>query len=134
MDFSRFSGLTSKVCTTCDDGETYAIRLGKAVDVMPGCPAMTSMSQKVTNYATSPQLLRSHTKTLHPRSGSTGVEFSRHPSPDCRHSEFGCTNGGVCVPSFDTQTRNIPPQHICKCLTGFEGSRCESSKLQLRIF
>lgn len=101
----------------------------------PGCGTSSSLTKTFTTDSNSkPFYPRSKTEST--QSTDTALIRVTVNIGDCRSPDSACLNGGVCIPEYalpgnsqNRQWASSPSRHVCRCPSGFEGTRCESSKL-----
>lgn len=111
----------------------FSQALKNSSSLKPGCKSPTSSGNSPA--------IEPNSKALYPRSKVelTGLDIAdvmkdSRIATDCRSKELACLNGGVCVPEHvgsgeDQQWTSSTLRHVCRCPSGFEGVRCETSKL-----
>ncbi|KAM3184572.1 hypothetical protein ACTXT7_008077 [Hymenolepis weldensis] len=101
----------------------------------PGCGTSSSLTKTLTTDSTlKPFYPRSETEST--QSTDTAMIRVTVHIGDCRSPDSACLNGGICIPEYalpsNSQNRqwgSSPSRHVCRCPSGFEGTRCESTTL-----
>lgn len=111
----------------------FSSTLLNASNIQPGC-ALSSSSAKLLTTASNSKQVNYFSQTKSNQATETAVVRVTVNIGDCRSSESVCLNGGVCVPEYalpgnsqNRQWASSPSRHVCRCPSGFEGARCESS-------
>ncbi|VDL58210.1 unnamed protein product [Hymenolepis diminuta] len=101
----------------------------------PGCGTSSSLTKTLnTDSNSKPFYLRSKTEST--QSTDSAIIRVTVNIGDCRSPDSACLNGGVCIPEYalpgnsqNRQWASSPSRHVCRCPSGFEGTRCESTTL-----
>lgn len=112
----------------------FSATLGNSSGLRSGCESSPGLMIPKSEYASEMLHPRSKAESTQPQ--DTAIARVTVNIGDCRNPDSACLNGGVCVPEYalpsnaqNHQRNSSPSRHICRCPIGFEGVRCESSKL-----
>ncbi|VDO14671.1 unnamed protein product [Rodentolepis nana] len=112
----------------------FSATLKNSSKLKPGCGRSSSAIIQVLTTDSTP-------KSLYPRSEIESTQSISRANVqvavnngDCRSPDSACLNGGVCIPEYalpgnsqNRQWASSPSRHVCRCPSGFEGTRCEST-------